>query len=163
MTGLSGGLGGSWDWDAYYTYGTNTNHQKLFNNSVGSVVPGAHQYDFLGWALDAVHSVAGDPNSPIVCRATLPGPAFRANAAGCVPMNFFGIGNTTRASIDYAFRTLVEDSDLSQNAAGVNFRGDLAKGWARARSRARSAPSGGRKSRTPRTIGRISLGTTTTS
>ena len=125
VTGLSGDIGGSWDWDAYYTYGTNTNHQKLFNNAVGSVVPGAHAYDFLGWALDAVR----DPSGNIVCRATLPGPGFRANAAGCVPMNFFGIGNTTRASIDYAFRTLVEDSDLSQNAAGVNFRGDLAKGW----------------------------------
>jgi outer membrane receptor protein involved in Fe transport len=129
VTGLNGNLGGSWDWDAYYTYGTNENHQKLFHNAVGSVVPGAHAYDFLGWALDAVHSVAGDPNSPIVCRATLPGPAFRANAAGCVPMNFFGVGNTTAASIDYAFRTLVEDSHLSQNAVGANFRGDLAKGW----------------------------------
>ena len=87
VTGLDGELGSEWTWDAYYQHGENENHQRLFHNMVGSLAGGAvRPYDFLRWALDAVRSNPADPTSPIVCRATLPGPAFVANAAGCVPL-----------------------------------------------------------------------------
>ncbi|MBN1240198.1 MAG: TonB-dependent receptor plug domain-containing protein, partial [Gammaproteobacteria bacterium] len=86
VTGLEGDLGANWTWDAYYQYGENENHQRLFHNMVGSFLfflPST--YNFLGWALDAVVDPS-DPNN-IVCRATIPGdPAFNPLAEGCVPL-----------------------------------------------------------------------------
>jgi outer membrane receptor protein involved in Fe transport len=134
VAGVNGILSEKWTWDAYYQYGTNENHQRLNHNVVGRIFPAfirpTYTYDFLGWAMDAVRSVPGDPNSPIVCRATQPGPAFNPLAAGCVPINLFGIGNATQAAIDYSYRTLKEDTEYDQDVIGVNFRGDLAMGWA---------------------------------
>jgi iron complex outermembrane recepter protein len=130
VTGLNGDLGGNWNWDAYYQYGENENHQRLFRNMVGSFLfflPST--YNFLGWALDAVV----DPSAPnnIVCRATIPGdPAFDPLAAGCVPLNLFGANLPDPAAIDYVYRTLKEDTEYKQNVVGANFRGSLADGWA---------------------------------
>jgi outer membrane receptor protein involved in Fe transport len=129
VAGLEGSFGEKWRWDTYYQYGENENHQRLFNNMVGSFlffVP--TRYNFLGWALDAVV----DPSNPnnIVCRATLPGPAFNPLAAGCVPLNLFGTVPPSQAAIDYAYRTLKEDTEYEQNVVGINFRSDLAEGWA---------------------------------
>ena len=123
VTGLEGELGSEWTWDVYYQHGKNENHQRLINNMVGSLAGGAvRPHDFLRWALDAVRSNPADPTSPIVCRATLPGPAFVANAAGCVPLNIFGNGNANPAALAYAFRTLKEDNEYTQDVLGVNFR-----------------------------------------
>ena len=129
VTGLEGNFGDKWSWDGYYQYGENENHQRLFHNMVGSFLfflP--TNYNFLGWALDAVV----DPSNPnnIVCRATLPGPAFNPLAAGCVPLNLFGAVPPNPAAIDYAYRTLKEDTEYEQNVVGINFRADLADGWA---------------------------------
>jgi outer membrane receptor protein involved in Fe transport len=68
--------------------------------------------------------------SQIVCRATIPGPNFVANAAGCVPLNIFGNGDADPAAIEFAFRTLKEDNEYTQDVVGVNFRSDIAEGWA---------------------------------
>jgi iron complex outermembrane receptor protein len=137
VAGLEGKIGSDWTWDVYYQHGENENHQKLFNNMVGSLAGGAvRQYDFLRWALDAVRSNPAVPTSPIVCRATLPtyngvpNPTFSANAAGCVPLNIFGNGNATPAALAYTHRTLQEDNEYSQDALGVNFRSTIAEGWA---------------------------------
>jgi outer membrane receptor protein involved in Fe transport len=130
VTGLNGDLSENWNWDAYYQYGNNENEQRLFHNVVGGVFPAfvrPYTYDFLGFAVDAVRSNPADPNSPIVCRQTLLGNPL---AAGCVPLNLFGNGNTTPAAIDYVYRTLKEDTEYDQNVAGANFRGNLAAGWA---------------------------------
>ena len=115
--GLSGAIGStSWSWDSYFEYGQNNNNQALFNNVVGS---------YLQFALDAVKDpVTGN----VVCRATLPGPAFNAAAAGCVPINLFGAGNASQAALHYAFRTLVEYSTLDQAVLSGNIHGDLFKG-----------------------------------
>ena len=133
VTGLSGDLSENWNWDAYYQYGNNENHQRLFHNVVGGVFPAfvrPYEYNFLGFAIDAVRSNPADPNSPIVCRATLPGAAFNSLAAGCVPLNLFGNGSASPAAIDYVYRTLKEDTEYDQNVVGANFRGNLAEGWA---------------------------------
>jgi iron complex outermembrane recepter protein len=131
VTGVEGQLGSDWAWDAYYQHGENENHQRLFNNMVGSLAGGAvRQHDFLRWALDAVRSNPAVPTSPIVCRATLPGPSFVANAAGCVPLNIFGDGNASPAALEYVFRTLKEDNEYSQDVLGVNFRSTISEGWA---------------------------------
>lgn len=130
VTGLEGELGTNWSWDAYYQYGDNENHQRLHRNMVGSFLfflPTT--YNFLGWALDAVVDPA-DPSN-IVCRATIPSsPAFNPLAAGCVPLDLFGADMPNPAAIDYVYRTLKEDTEYEQNVVGVNFRGDLADGWA---------------------------------
>jgi iron complex outermembrane recepter protein len=128
VTSISGALTGSWDWDAYYEHGQSTYHQQLIHNADRSILSIPTQYGFFGWATDAVF----DPNDPtnIVCRATIAtDPAYNPLAAGCVPLNFFGVGNSDPTALDYVFRTLKEDSDYKQNVLGVNFRGDLAKGW----------------------------------
>jgi outer membrane receptor protein involved in Fe transport len=132
VTGVDGQLGSEWTWDAYYQHGKNENHQRLFNNMVGSLSGGAvRQHDFLRWALDAVRSNPADPTSPIVCRATLPSsPTFSPNAAGCVPLNIFGNGNASPAALEYVYRTLKEDNEYTQDVLGVNFRSTVAEGWA---------------------------------
>ncbi|HEU4620389.1 MAG TPA: TonB-dependent receptor [Gammaproteobacteria bacterium] len=130
VTSVSGDLTDKWNWDGYYEHGRSTYHQRLFHNVVGSVIPAPTLYNFFGWAIDAVHTNPADPTSPIVCRATLPGPAFNPLAAGCVPLNYFGVGNADPAAIDYAFRTLKEDNEYQQDVIGANFRADLAQGWA---------------------------------
>ena len=129
VTGLEGDLGDKWSWDAYYQYGENENHQRLIHNMVGSFVPTPTIYNFLGFALDAVVDPA-NPNN-IVCRATIVGnPAFNPLAAGCVPLNLFGAVRPSQAAIDYVYRTLKEDTEYEQNVVGINFRADLADGWA---------------------------------
>lgn len=130
VASLDGKLFADWTWDAYYQYGRNENHQKLFHNAVGAVVPNGSTYDFLGWALDAVHQ-GGNPTNPIVCRATDPfyGPV-NPLAAGCVPLDLFGANNASQAAIDYAYRTLKENSVYTQNVVGANIRGTLFEGWA---------------------------------
>ena len=118
---LKGDISGSWGWDAYAEYGQNKNDQHLFHNLVGQ---------FLTYAVDAVHQVPGDPNSPIVCRATdaAYGPVSPL-AAGCVPINLFGTTNATRAAIDYSYRTLQEYSTYEQDVVSGNLHGDLFGGW----------------------------------
>ncbi len=80
----------------------------------------------LQFALDAVRDpVSGN----IVCRATLPGAAFNAKAAGCSPLNLFGSNNASRAGLDYAFRKLVEYSTLKQQVLSANVGGELFDGF----------------------------------
>lgn len=123
-----------WNWDAYYQYGHSVYHQKLFHNATGGLlapfISPSPEYDFLGWAIDAVHSDPLDPTSPIVCRATLPGPFHDSLANGCKPLNLFGIGNADPEAIDYAYRTLKEDSTYDQHVIAGNVRGTLFQGWA---------------------------------
>lgn len=133
VTGINAQLGEKWSWDAYYQHGENENHQRLFHNVVGSTSSAGplRQYDFLRWALDAVRLNPADPTSPIVCRAQRPGdPAFNPLAAGCVPLDLFGNDGASQAAIDYAYRTLKEDNKYTQDVIGVNFRSDIAQGWA---------------------------------
>ena len=119
---VTGGLKGqiaatSWNWDAYFEWGQNKNDQHLFNNVVGSQ---------LQFALDAVRDPA---SGNIVCRATLPGPAFNAAAAGCSPLNLFGTSNATAQGLAYAFKTLVEFSTLKQQVLSANIGGNLFDGF----------------------------------
>jgi iron complex outermembrane recepter protein len=123
VVGLKGDLPAqTWHWDAYYEYGKNEQSQRLANLSVNGT---GGVYNFLAWSLDAVR----DPSGNIVCRATLPGPAFNARAAGCVPLNLFGASNADPRALAYAYRTLPEDFEYEQSAAAANIRGNLFDGW----------------------------------
>ena len=112
----------TWHWDAYYQYGKNEQSQRLANLAVNGT---GNQYNFLAWSMDAVRA----PNGSIVCRATLPGPAFNALAAGCVPLNLFGTSNADPKALAYAYRTLPEDFEYHQSVVAANVGGDLFKGW----------------------------------
>jgi iron complex outermembrane recepter protein len=115
--GLKGTISSTWSWDAYFEWGQNKNDQALAHNVVGT---------FLQFALDAVRDpVSGNT----VCRATLPGPAYNAAAAGCVPLNLFGTSNADPAALAYAFRTLREFSTLKQAVLSGNVHGDLFSGF----------------------------------
>ncbi len=123
VVGLKGDLPGeSWHWDAYYQYGKNEQSQRLANLAVNGT---GNLYNFLAWSMDAVRDAGGN----IVCRATLPGPAFNALAAGCVPLNLFGASNADPKALAYAYRTLPEDFEYEQSVAAANLHGDLFKGW----------------------------------
>jgi iron complex outermembrane recepter protein len=115
--GLKGQISSSWNWDTYFEWGQNKNDQALFHNVVGQ---------YLQFALDAVRDPA---TGNIVCRATLPGPAFNAAAAGCAPLNLFGSNNASQAGLNYAFRTLREFSTLKQAVISANVGGNLFDGF----------------------------------
>jgi iron complex outermembrane receptor protein len=139
--GFNGKLTDTWGWDAYYQYAHTNRTQAVANALVtgasrvinrpgsGGVSDPASLAYFL-WAIDAVYNPA-DAALPasqrrIICRVTIsPDPALRAAAAGCQPLNPFGKGRASDASLDYVYRDLIEDISISQHVAAVNLRGEL--------------------------------------
>jgi outer membrane receptor protein involved in Fe transport len=115
--GLKGQISSSWNWDMYFEWGQNKNDQALFHSVVGN---------YLQFALDAVRDPA---TGNIVCRATLPGPAFNAAAAGCAPLDLFGANNASQAGLNYAFRTLREFSTMKQAVISANIGGNVFDGF----------------------------------
>lgn len=116
LVGLSGDLGGSWKWDAYYQYGSNDRKQRRSSSRVNT----PFQY-----ALDAVVNPA---NNQIVCRELLsanPNPL----AQGCKPLNLFGIGNLDPAAVAYAYRPVMEDFRYKQHVLSGSIQGNLHQGW----------------------------------
>ena len=102
--------------DAYYQYGQTNYSQRGYNTTINSR---------MGFAVDSVVS-----GGNIVCRATLPGAAFRAAAAGCVPINPFGEGSPSPAAINYVTGTAMQDTQIKQHVGALTLRGDLAELWA---------------------------------
>jgi len=96
-----------WDW--YAQYGHLTGVTESFN------VPNIQRTLF---ATDAVMS-----NGQVVCRATLPGPAFNAAAGGCVPFDL--INGASAASIAYANGVATTTSDAKQTVVAGNLNFDL--------------------------------------
>lgn len=109
---LSGKLADNWSWDLYYQYGDNGRHSRMTRTR--------HNQAFV-YALDAVKS----PTGQIVCAETL-----KANpdpiAAGCVPMNLFGLNELSQAAIDYVWRSVDEQFDYRQHAVSASIQGSLA-------------------------------------
>jgi iron complex outermembrane receptor protein len=116
--GIEGGLGGSWRYDAHYSYGVNNYRSEVTNNLV---TPNT------AFAVDAVVNPA---NGQIVCRATLPGAAFNAAAAGCVPINLFGPGNVSPQARAYVARSGFATAKYRQHSAAANLRGEPFSTWA---------------------------------
>jgi iron complex outermembrane recepter protein len=110
--------------DGYYQYGQTDYSQRGYNTTVNSR---------MGFAIDAVDQglfQTGVANGNIVCRATLPGAAFRAAAAGCVPLNPFGEGASSAAARDYVTDTAMQDTTLRQHVVALTLRGNIAELWA---------------------------------
>jgi outer membrane receptor protein involved in Fe transport len=144
--GLDGRFSDSWTWDTYYQYAQTSRDQQVANNLVTGAsrvinrpgsggVSNAGSVAYWTWATDAVYNPA-DAALPaaqrrIVCRATIsPNAALAAAAAGCQPFNPFGAGNAATAALDYVYRTLTEEIDISQHVVAVNAQGTVAELWA---------------------------------
>ena len=112
--GADGAISPAWNYNVYYTYGRNEQSQRLFGNKVTS---------FFSYAVDAVV----DPDTGnVVCRQTLLG---NPDAAGCVPLNLFGLNNASQQAIAYAYRTLPEEFLFTQQVAAASISGDLYQGF----------------------------------
>jgi len=117
VLGINGKLGDTWLWDAGYEWGMDRYHQVAAN---------ATDNVNLGFAVNAVTGPNGQP----VCLATLPGPAFRSAAAGCVPINLFGNGTASAAAKAYVQQTGMSDSRYTQQDLTANIKGKPFATWA---------------------------------
>jgi len=118
--GLEGSLGGSWHYDAHYSYGEN-HFRSEFDNNFSPV--------FWNMAVDAVVNPA---NGEIVCRSTLTSPN-NPLAAGCTPINIFGptaVSGSGPDALAYVNRADYNTVLYKQHAAGINIRGEPFSTWA---------------------------------
>lgn len=104
---------GSWKVDGYFQWGRNNNT---------NLVETTNKISNFNLAIDAVVNPA---NNQIVCRSTLTDPTN-----GCVPFNPFGVGAPSAAALVYVNGTSPAYILTTQEAAGVNFSGDLFSIWA---------------------------------
>jgi len=125
VTGFEWQFGNKLTLDGYYQYGQTDYSQRGYNTTVNSR---------MGFAIDSVDqglATGGAANGNIVCRATIPGlPSYRAAAAGCVPLNPFGLGASTAEARDYVTATAMQDTTLKQHVAALTLRGDIIELWA---------------------------------
>jgi len=106
VLGLKGDLGENWTYGGYYQYGKN---ESLFQTRFNPISERLYR------AADAVRNPA---NGQIVCRTTLTNPND-----GCVPMNIFGRGSPSAASIAYATGTAVQDVAVRQDVLEASMQG----------------------------------------
>lgn len=105
--GATGDIGGGWSYEVGYSFGEFTQHQERRNNL---------NLTNMKFALDAVN-VGG----VIQCRDAA------ARAAGCVPLNLFGVGSITPEAADYIrhnsiFNARLQQNDILAYATGPLFR-----------------------------------------
>ncbi|MBB5987538.1 TonB-dependent receptor [Sphingobium lignivorans] len=119
--GVQGALGGSWHYDAHYSYGENKFRSDFTNN-----------FSPVFWNL-AVDAVVDPTTNQIVCRSRLPGAVPNPLAAGCVPVNIFGpnaVSESDPAGLAYVNRADYNAVLYKQHAAGINVRGEPFSTWA---------------------------------
>lgn len=119
---LKGDLGGSWGYDAYYSYGRNEAAYD-YTARIDGAMPGdpAGTRRFLN-AADAVRNANGE----IVCRVNL----TTVTTPGCVPFNIFGEQTLTEAQHNWLTGTQHVEQTTVQSAFGANLRGEPFSTWA---------------------------------
>lgn len=105
--GLQGEFANEWQWDVSVGYGKSTQHQDRFNEI--NVVRERQALD-AEFAADGVTIQCADPV---------------ARAAGCVPLNLFGVGSITPEMADWLRVTPTIDSDVTQHNVLAFVSGDL--------------------------------------
>lgn len=111
--GFTWQLPAGWELEGYYAHGRNNYTVQTKDNTI-------HRNVFA--AADAVINPA---NGQIVCRSTLAG-----LDPGCVPLNLFGDGSVSSASLNYVRGTAVQDLRLDQDVASLTGRGSPFSTWA---------------------------------
>ena len=110
-TGLKADVG-EWKLDGYYQYGRTDSNIAMDN---------AIRLDRIYQAIDAVRNSAGN----IVCKSTLMYPGN-----GCVPMNVFGVGSPSQASIDWITQDISQKQVVQQHVVDVSISGRAFDNWA---------------------------------
>ncbi|QJU58331.1 TonB-dependent receptor [Sphingomonas sp. AP4-R1] len=111
--GLKGKIGGSWSFDSYFAHGK-TRSLTLFTDDRITT----------RWQ-QSIDAVVNPANGQIVCRSTLSSPTN-----GCVPANFFGVGNVSEAAKTWMNGTSVRDWNIGQTVASLTLRGEPISLWA---------------------------------
>jgi outer membrane receptor protein involved in Fe transport len=111
-TGIKADVG-EWKLDGYYQYGR-TNSNIYMDNAI--------RLDRIYQAIDAVRDPA---SGSIVCKSTL---MYRTN--GCVPMNVFGVGSPSQASIDWITQDISQKQIVQQHVVDVSISGKAFDNWA---------------------------------
>ena len=106
--GLDGELGDNWSFTAYVGRGVFEQNQ-VKNNEINR--------QNVQFALNIV----GDPDNPGQYRCI----DDAAVAAGCVPLNIFGVGSITPEAADYIRHNITAFQELTQTAASFVVSGDL--------------------------------------
>lgn len=119
---LNGDLGGSWNYEAYGSYGRN-DADINFTTAILGALPG----DPAGTRrfLDAVDAVRNSSNQ-IVCRVN----AVTVTSPGCVPFNVFGEQVPTAEQLDWLVGTQHVDQVTEQKAFGASLQGEPFSTWA---------------------------------
>ncbi len=107
--------GSSWTYSAYGQMGRNRDSYKTLNDPIS---------DNLYRASDAVVNPA---NGQIVCRQSLSNPPATAisNPVGCSPLNIFGVGQASAASLKYITGTAIQIVRVAEDVAEFSARGGL--------------------------------------
>ena len=116
VSGVKGSIFGSWDYDAFLAYGSNTESQVSggqvnvlnFRNAM-EVVPD-------------VNDVNGNGNlTEAICLDA------NARRQGCVPANVFGFNTLSAAALKYITAPTLLTTSTTQKIAGANLRGEALK------------------------------------
>jgi len=107
--------GSSWTYHAYGQMGRDLDSYKTLNDPIS---------DNLYRASDAVVNPA---NAQIVCRQSLSNPAATAisNPVGCQPLNIFGVGRASAASLKYITGTAIQTVRVAEDVAEFTANGGL--------------------------------------
>lgn len=107
--------GSSWTYHAYGQMGRDLDSYKTLNDPIS---------DNLYRASDAVVNPA---NAQIVCRQSLSNPAATAisNPVGCQPLNIFGVGRASAASLKYITGTAIQIVRVAEDVAEFTANGGL--------------------------------------
>lgn len=123
--GLDGEIG-SWNWSTYYQYGETERSQ------IGSGYRTNHRFAM------AMNSMVDPATGRIECAVTvlgaiplvtLPDGADPSLAAGCKPLNPFGLSQASPEALDYAWAELTEFNTIELNAWAFNLNGEIWEGW----------------------------------
>lgn len=106
VAGVNGLIGGSWDYDAYVSYGS-TKEAQVSGGQV-NVLNFRHALE-----------VIPDANGNAICRDA------DARRQGCVPANIFGAGKVSAAAVNYIQSPSLLATFTTQKMAAATVRGEL--------------------------------------
>jgi outer membrane receptor protein involved in Fe transport len=113
VVGAEGHFSDKWSWDTYYQIGYDDRHQYLLRQPINA--------NFTR-ALNAVIDPA--TQQPTCADLLSTNAAVRAAAAGCKPINPFGLNNWDPAARDYVLGTLHEWYKMNEWVAAANVQGE---------------------------------------
>jgi outer membrane receptor protein involved in Fe transport len=114
VVGAEGEFSDNWSWDTYYQIAYNDRHQYLLRQPINANFTRAL-------------NVVTDPGTgqPTCADLLSTNPTVRAAAAGCRPINPFGLNRWDPAARDYVLGTLHEWYKMNEYVVAANVQGDV--------------------------------------